>query len=396
MASPSCLESLFEQQSQCRAQAKQHVLRGRTAKPAIVVRQVTRRPVPVSSTQISGPVGGLGSWRGSHKRQAGRHHQALLRARHRHVDAPAIHFEFHAADRGDAVDHEQGGMTGGIDGRADGRNVVDHARGGVDLHDQDSLDAVRRVSMEPGFDRRGVDGAPPVGSETLNLEPEQIALLTPASGKTPAFKHQDVVTPRQGVGEGGFPGAMAIGDVDINRTCGAEYSGEVLQALLRSFQQVVGVDIDGRPVHGLEHDFGNVGRAGNGQKLTTACERSRTSDGANRIQPAGPWAVILRHTQELSFSRRAPSNLTPCNAERHCATRTAGDDVADRERFAERNLGGARPVQVSTECAKSTAALSVHPYPRWIDTSSLSLIQSAARKGRQNFRQRIGLAGDFR
>ena len=130
---------------------EQQVLGRRAAVLLVVHLALAEGPVPVERAQVRRLVRGARPLVGGDEGQTRRRHQALLRARHGDVDAPGVHVERHAAERGHAVDHQQGGMLGRVDRLADGRDVVDDAGGGVDLHDQDGLDGVRpcRASGAP-------------------------------------------------------------------------------------------------------------------------------------------------------------------------------------------------------------------------------------------------------
>ncbi len=60
-------------------------------------------------------------------------------------------YEGHAAERGHRVDHEQGIMPAARMA-CDRRDVVDHARCGVDLHREHRLDAALLILSQAGFD----------------------------------------------------------------------------------------------------------------------------------------------------------------------------------------------------------------------------------------------------
>jgi len=125
--------------------------------------------------------------------EAGRGHQALLRARHRDVDAPGVHLERHAAERRDRIDHQQRVVAGRAHRLPDRLDVVDHPGRGVDLRDQQRLDLTLAVGLQPRLDRRGLDGAAKVAGQDLDLRPQHARGLAPADREAAAFQHQHLV-----------------------------------------------------------------------------------------------------------------------------------------------------------------------------------------------------------
>ena len=130
------------------AQAEQQMLRRRAAVLLVVHLALAEGPVPIERAQAGRLVNRARLVVGGHERQPRRRHQALLRSGHGDVDAPAVHVEGHAAERGHAVHHQQGRMLGRVHGLADGRDVVDDARGRIDLHHQHGLDDVALVALQ--------------------------------------------------------------------------------------------------------------------------------------------------------------------------------------------------------------------------------------------------------
>jgi len=92
-------------------------------------------------------------------------------------------------------------------------------------------------------------------------------LIAPVDGKAAAFQHQDLVTLGQHVGEGGFPGAMAVGDVDVGVTRGVEHAGDVAQQAVGQRQQRARIDVDGWAVHRPQHLVRHRRRPGYCQKF---------------------------------------------------------------------------------------------------------------------------------
>ena len=204
---------------------------------------------------------------GGDEAEARRRHQALLRAGHRDVDAPCVHLERHAAERGHGIDHEQRGMTGRLDRLADRLDVVIGARGGIDLHGDDRLDAVILVLPQPRLDLGGTDRAAPVALQHLDLGAHRGGRVAPADRKTSAFQHQHLVAARQHVGERRFPRAMAVGDVDVGLALGGEQFGEIGEQAVGQFHHLLGIDVERRAMHRLQHFVGHGGGSRDGQKF---------------------------------------------------------------------------------------------------------------------------------
>ena len=171
---------------------------------------------------------------GRDEAEAGRRHQALLRAGHRDVDAPFVHLERHAAERRHGVDHVQRRMAGGADRLADAFDVVEHARGRVDLRHQNGLDLVRPCPARSRASTSSVRTArrqSPLSTSTS--APISLARMAPADRETPALQHQHLVAARQHIGQRAFPGAMAVGDVDVGFVLGGEQIGRDRDAACR-------------------------------------------------------------------------------------------------------------------------------------------------------------------
>ncbi len=132
---------------------------------------------------------------GGDKAQAGRRHQALLRAGDGDIDAPVVHLEGHGRQRRDGVDHKQRAVAGIVNRFAQGGNVVDDARGGVDLDRKHGLDFARLVLAQALLERCRIDRAAPVPGQDLGLDPDHRRHLGPADGKAPAFQREDLVAP---------------------------------------------------------------------------------------------------------------------------------------------------------------------------------------------------------
>ena len=112
MAQEHVVEPFVEQHVDGLAQREQQVHRRGAGIFAVMLGAFALGPVPIGRAQFGLLVHLAGAVVGGDEAEAGRRHQALLRAGHRDVDAPVIHLERHAAERGHGVDHEQRGMAG--------------------------------------------------------------------------------------------------------------------------------------------------------------------------------------------------------------------------------------------------------------------------------------------
>jgi hypothetical protein len=159
-------------------------------------------------------------------------------------------------------------MTGGADGFADPFDVVVHARGRVDLRNENRPDLVRLVLSEPRLDFAGAYRAAPVALEDLDVGAHQFRRMAPADREAAALQHQHLVAARQHVGERAFPGAVAVGDVDVGFVLGDEQIGEVAMQPVREIDHLLRIDVERRAMHRLQHFVGHVGGAGEGQDFT--------------------------------------------------------------------------------------------------------------------------------
>ena len=178
-----------------------------------------------------------------------------------------IHLERHAAERGHRIDHEQRGMAAGADRLADRLDVVDGARGGVDLRHHDRLDAVIPVLAQPGFDLGRPHRAAPVAVQHLDIGAHRGGSVAPVDGKAPALQHQHLVAARQHIADGGFPGAMTIGDVDVAMAGGGKQPAEIAQQAVGQLHHLVGIDVERRTMHRLQHFVGHCGGTGDREKF---------------------------------------------------------------------------------------------------------------------------------
>ena len=162
VALPALLEALLVDHPQRLAQPEQ------VRRPAACRRSAGNADRPRCGTSNPSSSVRMSAWRwaasafgpGPHEAQAGRHHQTLLRGGEGDVDTPRVHLELLAADRGDAVDHQQRRVVGSVEGAANRRHVVAGRRGGVGVHHQHRLDLSLGVGSQPLLDRAGSIASP--------------------------------------------------------------------------------------------------------------------------------------------------------------------------------------------------------------------------------------------
>ena len=238
--------------------------------------------------------------------ETGHHHQPLLRATDRDIHPPVVHGERHGRQRGHRIDHQQRRMAGGVDGGADGGDVVDHARGGIHLGHQHRLDGGAGIATQPRLQCRRIDGAPPVAAQCLDAKPDRARHLPPGGGETAALQHQHRIARRQHVDQRRLPGAVAVGDVDVASPGGAEDAAQVGEQAGGQRQQIGGIDVDRRAVHGAEHLVRHRGRPRNAEKFAPAAKRHRLS---LPFENPAPYSALADSEAGKIERRRTP--VTP-------------------------------------------------------------------------------------
>ena len=248
----------------------------RRAAVAQVVRTVLRtmRPVPVAGPQPGVLVRRPRLRAGPHEPETGRHHQTLLRRGDGDVDTPLVHEVPVAAERGDAVDHQQRRVIGGVDRPADGGDVVAHRRAGVDVHREDRLDRPVGVGPQARLDVGRVDRRPVGRVDGLDLDAGHRGHLAPDDREPAGFEHEHTVAARQRVADRHLPRAMTVRHGHERRRRRAGDAGELLEDLVGDVEQLTRVDVGHRPVHGRQHPVGDHRRPGDRHHVTTVVERS--------------------------------------------------------------------------------------------------------------------------
>jgi len=85
---------------------------------------------------------------------------------------------------------------------------MDHAKG---------LYGPLAVVGQARLDRRRIDAVAPVTRDEFDIEPKVLGHGTPQSGEVTGFEHDNPVARRQGINQGGFPGAGARRRVNDHR-----------------------------------------------------------------------------------------------------------------------------------------------------------------------------------
>ena len=215
MAQEDVVESFREQHVEGLPQGEQQVHRGCAGIFAIVLDALALAPVPVGRSQARSLVHFARAIVDRDEAEPRGRHQAFLRGGHGDVDAPRIHLERHAAERGHRIHHEQSIVLRGLDGASDGGNIVEGARRGIDLHHHDRLDLAFGILAQPCLHLGRANRTPHIALQDLDLDAHGARGVTPVDGEAAALEHQDLVAARQHIAEHGLPCAMAVGDIDV-------------------------------------------------------------------------------------------------------------------------------------------------------------------------------------
>jgi hypothetical protein len=135
------------------------------------------------------------------------------------------------------------------------------------------LSAFSRASISAGR-------AAQVALQHLDLDAHAARGFAPDDREAAAFEYQDLVAPAEHVGERGFPGAVAVGDVNVGAAGRLEHARDVAQQALGQVEQRPGIDVHRRPVHGPQHLVRHCRRPRNGEEFTPCSH-------AHRSIPAG-------------------------------------------------------------------------------------------------------------
>jgi hypothetical protein len=132
----------------------------------------------------------------------------------------------------------------------------------------DRFDRPALVRLQPRLDISRPHGAAQVALQDFDVNAHATRAIAPDDREAAAFEYQDLVAPGEHVRECGFPGTVAVRNVDVGAARGVEDAGDVAQQAVGQGEQRPGIDIDRRPVHGPQHLVGHGRRSRNGQKFT--------------------------------------------------------------------------------------------------------------------------------
>ena len=201
--------------------------------------------------------------------QAGRQHQALLAAGDGAVDAPLIHAEIDRTDGADAIDEQQRGMLGIIDGAPHGGDVAGDTRCRLVLHHHHRAYRMLAVGGECRMDmlRRGAR-APRLFLH-LDLETMAAREIDPQMAELAEARGQHTVAGAQRIGENRLPRAGAGRREDEHLTDGGlEDLLQVLEQRQSQLREQSAAVVLHRPVHGAENAVRHIGRARNMKEVT--------------------------------------------------------------------------------------------------------------------------------
>ena len=128
-----------------------------------------------------------------------------------------------------------------------------------------------RIRPQPIFHCLRVDSVPPVAGDEFRLQAQGLPHARPGFTEHAGLEHQDAIAGRQAVAKRRLPGAVAVGGVDKGlRLLGAEYRLQIIETGPGEADDLVGVQLDGRSLHGAQHPLGNIRRARRKQEVSPA------------------------------------------------------------------------------------------------------------------------------
>jgi hypothetical protein len=269
MAREDRFETLFQDDRERLAQAIQHRNRRRVGE---VSRRV--RLDHVAEIEEHARAAGLfsGSERlgaGAHDPEARRQHQAFLRAGHGEIHLPLVHPEIDRSDGADAVDVQQRGVLGGVDGAAHRSQVARHAGGGFVVHDQHALDLVLTVLGQDRLDAVDRRALAPLHVDDIHPHAVSLRQVDPQVAELSVAGREHSVAGRQRVDEGCFPPAGAgRGKKKRLARGGPEHLLQVAEQAGRQVGERRRAVILHGAVHRAQDPVGHVGRSRDEEKIT--------------------------------------------------------------------------------------------------------------------------------
>ncbi len=229
-------------------------------------------PVPVARDRVRPLPHRLGPRVEPHEGEARRGHQALLTTRDHHVDAPVVHVERVAGEAGDAIGHQQRRVPSLVKHSAQPLDIVLHGGRRIHLHRKDRGDLVLGVGLQDLGHLRQIDRRAPPEIEQLRLGAHLRGHLPPGRAEMAGAQHQHPVAAADHVAQRGLPAGMAVADVDRHLPGGTRDGLEVGDDAAGHVDDLAGIDVRRRAVHGLQHPVGNDRGAGDGEILATVVE----------------------------------------------------------------------------------------------------------------------------
>jgi hypothetical protein len=185
-----------------------------------------------------------------------------------------------------------------LDRLADRGDVVDDARGRVDVGDEYGLDRAGLVRPQTLLELGRPHRAAPISGQHLHLDAELCGSFAPAERKPAAFEHQHLVPARQHVGQRGFPCAVPVGDVDVTAPGGGKQPAQVAQEAVGDRQQRAGIDVDDGAMHRPQHFVRHRRRPGDGHEFAPGSDNHRV-----RPFPAATARMPRRSTEQAQSLR---------------------------------------------------------------------------------------------
>ena len=298
------VQPFLAQHGQSLREAMDQVGRGRVGKEAGAIGRQHRRPIPVGARQPRGLLRRQRLGRDRVEAQAGRQHQALLRAGDGHVHAPLVVPVVDRAQGRDRVDHQQGRVACPVDGPADRLDLAGDAGRGLVVDDADGLDLVRPVGGKPLGDDVRIRPRAPVAGQEFRCQTETARQIVPQRREMPGLVHQEPVARRRGVDQRRLPGARARGGEDDDGPLGLEHGLESVQHLAAEPLEVGAAMIDRGLGDGMQDALGHVGRPRDLQEMAA---------GWLAGHPRSPWGESSLCILYAKAVPRDQSNLA-CSA----------------------------------------------------------------------------------
>ncbi len=287
MAVPDCLDPLGLDQVERGAQPVE-VMRGGRAAEILVehLRVGAVRPVPVARHGTDALARLCRLVGKPHEAKTGGHHQALLAGGDGHVDAPGVHLEPVAGQRGDAIGHQECRVARCVKNVSQRLDIVSNRGGCIHMRGQHGADRMARVGAQRRLDAVKVNCGALAEIENFNLDPLTARHIGPAMAETARGRHQNPLAGGDRVGQRRLPCAVAVADIDGHPACRTGHGAQVGHKARRHLDQCALVDIRRRAVHGAQHLFGHDRWAGDG-KIGAAVGKAHggVSRGGVRARP---------------------------------------------------------------------------------------------------------------